>query len=73
MIPKKSPRQFSVWEWYFIDILNLSSHTSDFSLSMADIFRTVSKVVSGPCPTSTTMRSGNPHLSWQTTIGPCLK
>ena len=60
---------FSIWEWYFfIDILNLSSHTWDFSLSMADIYRAVSKVVSGPRPRWTIMSSGNPiyyerHLS----------
>ena len=34
----------------FIDILNLSSHTWDFSLSMTNIYRAVSKVVSGPRP-----------------------
>ena len=51
--------------WY---ILNLISHTWDFSLSMADIYRAVSRVVSGPRPKSTTMSSDNPihhvrHLS----------
>ena len=51
---------FSVWEWYFIDILNLSSHTWDISLSIADIYRAVSKVVFGPRPTWTTMSSGYP-------------
>ena len=52
----------------FIDILNLSSHTWDFSLSMADIYRAMSKVVSGRRPTWSTMSSDNPtyherHLS----------
>ena len=52
----------------FINILNFSSHTWDFSLSMADIYRTVSIVVTGPRSTWTIMSSGNPiyherHLS----------
>ena len=44
----------------FIEILNLSSHICDFSLSMADIYRAVSKVVSGPRPTWSTTSSDNP-------------
>ena len=44
----------------FIDILNLSNHTWDFSLSMAYIYRAMSRVVSGPRPIWTTMSSGNP-------------
>ena len=52
----------------FIDILNLSSHTWDFSLSMADIYRDMSKIISRPRPMWTTMSSGSPvyherHLS----------
>ena len=38
---------FFVSEWYFIDILNLRSYSWDFSLSMADIYRAVSKVIFG--------------------------
>ena len=37
---------------HFIDMLNLSSHTWDFSLPMVDIHRTVSNVVTGPRPRS---------------------
>ena len=55
----------------FIDILNLSSHTRYFSLSMAGIYWAVSNVVSGPHPAWTTMSSGNPIYQWETSFRPC--
>ena len=41
---------FLFWEWYrtLLVFLKLSSHKWEFSLSMADIYRSVSNVVVGP-------------------------
>ena len=46
----------------FWDILNLGTHTRDFSLSTADIYQAVSKVVSGPRPTWTTIVQATPSI-----------
>ena len=40
--------------------LKLSSHKWDFSLSMPDIYRAVSNVVTGPIPTISIKGPGNP-------------
>ena len=44
------PLVFCLGMVFFTDILNLSSHRCDFSLYMADIYRAVSNVVTGPRP-----------------------
>ena len=55
-----------------VDILNLSSHTWTFFLSMADIYRAVSNVVTGATSSTwTTMSSGNPIYHEMTSVGPC--
>ena len=59
---------FSVWEWYFYWYFEPQQSHMRFFLIHADIYRVVSKVVSGQRPTWTTMSSGNPmcherHLS----------
>ena len=57
----------SVWEWFFIDILNPSRHVWDFSLFMVDHVRYLpghgSQVVFSPCAVAmNNLDIGQPHL-----------
>ena len=71
---------FFVWEWYFVDTLNLNRHICDFFLFMVTSTGRGSQVVFSPCVTAVNNHvSGNaisepprkrfPH-SWQTSTGP---
>ena len=61
---------FSVWEWCLLLIYRTSAVTHEIFPYPWQTYWAVSKVVSGPRPTWTTMSSGSP-IYHETSVGPC--